>query len=126
MSSRTAVSCFAACTLSLFAAVVPAAADSLIATIASDGTTVMSRPAEKSQVVSTAAAQTIVTIMDREGDWLWILLPPDVNGTRHAGWIRTRDVEGAISDVSAARLESGRPKSVSTRSRQRTDRRLPS
>lgn len=53
-------------------------------------TSVMSRPAAKSDVVEVVPPETILEVIGHEGDWDWVILPPDVNGTRHSGWIQTR------------------------------------
>jgi uncharacterized protein YgiM (DUF1202 family) len=58
---------------------------------------VRSRPSLKSDIVSPAPAGTVLAVMDREESWLWVLLPPDTNGTRHPGWIRSSDL-GAPGD----------------------------
>lgn len=62
---------------------------------------VRSRPSLKSEIVAPAPAGTVLVVMDREETWLWVLLPPDVNGTRHPGWIRSNDL-GAPGDEPAA------------------------
>jgi hypothetical protein len=51
---------------------------------------VMSRPAAKSDVVEVVPPETVLEVIGHEGDWDWVILPPDVNGTRHSGWIQTR------------------------------------
>lgn len=43
-------------------------------------------------LVATVDSGTILEVMDEERDWYWILLDPDLNGVRRAGWIRARDV----------------------------------
>jgi hypothetical protein len=54
---------------------------------------IMSRPAVKGEVFAVASAETLLDTIDREGDWYWVLLPADVNGTRYSGWIHIADVE---------------------------------
>jgi outer membrane protein OmpA-like peptidoglycan-associated protein len=39
------------------------------------------------------SAGTTLEVLDREEDWFWVIVPPDVHGTRRAGWIRARYVE---------------------------------
>ena len=59
---------------------------------------VRSRPSAKSDVVAPAPAGTMLFVMDREDNWVWVLLPPDINGTRHPGWVRSADL-GAPGDA---------------------------
>jgi hypothetical protein len=53
-------------------------------------TSVMSRPAARSDVVEVVPPETVLEVIGHEGDWDWVILPPDVNRTRHSGWIQTR------------------------------------
>jgi flagellar biosynthesis GTPase FlhF len=53
-------------------------------------TSVMSRPAARSDVVEVVPPEAVLEVIGHEGDWDWVILPPDVNGTRHSGWIQTR------------------------------------
>jgi type IV secretory pathway VirB10-like protein len=53
-------------------------------------TSVMSRPAARSDVVEVVPPETVLEVIGHEGDWDWVILPPDVNGTRHSGWIQMR------------------------------------
>jgi hypothetical protein len=53
-------------------------------------TSVMSRPAARSDVVEVVPPETVLEVIGHEGDWDWVILPPDVKGTRHSGWIQTR------------------------------------
>ncbi len=50
-------------------------------------TPVMSRTSTKGDVVETVPPGTILEEIGDEGDWRWVLLPPDGRGTRHSGWI---------------------------------------
>jgi hypothetical protein len=54
---------------------------------------IMSRPAVNADVFAVASADTLLDTLDRDGDWYWVLLPADVNGTRYSGWIRSADVQ---------------------------------
>lgn len=60
------------------------------ALIVNSETSVMSRPAARSDVVEVVPPETVLEVIGHEGDWDWVILPPDVNGTRHSGWIQTR------------------------------------
>ena len=44
-------------------------------------------------VLGEAAPGTTFDVLRRDGDWYWIILPPDGYGTRKSGWIRVDDVE---------------------------------
>lgn len=41
------------------------------------------------EIGHTVPPGTIVQIMEKAGGWCWVVLPPDANGTRRVGWIRT-------------------------------------
>jgi opacity protein-like surface antigen len=56
-------------------------------------TEVMTRPNAKSEVVMVAVPGTLLEVMDKEGDWYWVMMAPDKDGTRHPGWVQARDVE---------------------------------
>ena len=34
---------------------------------------------------------------DQEADWYWVILPPDLHGTRRVGWIRASAVEPSVA-----------------------------
>jgi uncharacterized protein YgiM (DUF1202 family) len=63
---------------------------SIPALIVNAETSVMSRPAARSDIVEVVPPETVLEVIGHEGDWDWVILPPDVNGTRHSGWIQTR------------------------------------
>ncbi len=44
----------------------------------------------RSDVVRVVPPETALEVIGQEGDWDWVVLPADVNGTRHSGWIQTR------------------------------------
>jgi uncharacterized protein YgiM (DUF1202 family) len=60
---------------------------SIPALIVNAETSVMSRPAARSDVIEVVPPETVLEVIGHEGDWDWVILPPDVNGTR---WIQTR------------------------------------
>jgi hypothetical protein len=62
--------------------------------VASPNATVMSRASIRSDVMATPPPGAILDVLDRDGDWYWVLLEPDRNGTRRPGWIRATDLEG--------------------------------
>jgi uncharacterized protein YgiM (DUF1202 family) len=65
--------------------------------VATETTTVMSRPAVQSEVLMVVSSESVLDTMDREGDWYWVLLKPDENGTRFTGWVQARDVDVVTS-----------------------------
>jgi len=49
-----------------------------------------------SQVVADLQPGTRLDVLDKEGDWLWVIVPPDANGTRRSGWVRADTVETVV------------------------------
>lgn len=49
-----------------------------------------------SEAVADLQPGTNVDVIDRDGDWLWVIVPPDANGTRRAGWVRANTVETVV------------------------------
>jgi flagellar biosynthesis GTPase FlhF len=91
MSGKTFVVGLAASIASVAAGSQVASAQvSTPALIVNAETSVMSRPAARSEVMEVVPAETVLEVIGHEGDWDWVILPPDVNGTRHSGWIQTR------------------------------------
>jgi hypothetical protein len=91
MSGKTFVVGLAASIASVAAGSHVASAQvSIPALIVNTETSVMSRPAARSEVVEVVPPETVLEVIGHEGDWDWVVLPPDVNGTRHSGWIQTR------------------------------------
>lgn len=43
--------------------------------------------------LATVSRGTVLEVVDKSGDWYWILLDPNDFGTRRAGWIAAADVE---------------------------------
>lgn len=56
---------------------------------------VVSRRQPGADVLLTASAGDGFEVLNREGDWYWVMLPPDAHGGRRAGWIHGGDVEGS-------------------------------
>jgi len=54
---------------------------------------VTARPSARSEVMAALAPGAILEVLDREGDWYWVLLHPGAHGTREAGWIRREVIE---------------------------------
>ncbi|HEY6893236.1 MAG TPA: OmpA family protein [Rhodanobacteraceae bacterium] len=46
-----------------------------------------------SQKVADLQPGTKVDVIDKDGDWLWVIVPPDAHGTRRSGWVRANTVE---------------------------------
>ena len=66
--------------------------------ISSAKATVTRQQNPKSEVVAAMPPGTVLDVLDRDGDWYWVLLPRNENGTRLLGYIRLRDVEAATAD----------------------------
>lgn len=49
-----------------------------------------------SQVVADLQPGTKLDVLDKDGDWLWVIVPPDLNGTRRSGWVRADTVETVV------------------------------
>jgi hypothetical protein len=78
--------------------------------VVSAAATIHTGPRPRSEVVMTATPGTVLEVMDKDGDWYWIYLPPDSFGTRRPGWIAARDVEivtREAPDTKAPGVEAG-------------------
>ncbi len=56
---------------------------------------VLSRRDPKAEVLLTANAGDRFVFLNTEGEWFWVMLPPDAHGGSRAGWIHGTDVEGS-------------------------------
>jgi hypothetical protein len=54
---------------------------------------IMSRPSGDAQVVLTVDAGTLMDVVDSDGGWYWVTLPPDAARSRRRGWIQAKDVD---------------------------------
>ena len=54
---------------------------------------VLSRPSRDASVMARPAADTVLEVLSKEGNWLWVLLARDNHGTQKVGWIRESNVE---------------------------------
>src|SRR5690242_15769612 len=54
---------------------------------------VLGQPSSKSEEISVANREAAFEVIDRDGEWYWVVLPADTNGTRRTGWVRVHDVE---------------------------------
>ncbi len=79
------------------------------------------RPRKGSDVVMVAPEGTVLEVLQREGDWYWVVLPRDANGTPRSGYIPVFAVErlgdkrvpepGLAGSTSGAAMPAGlRPK----------------
>jgi hypothetical protein len=48
---------------------------------------VYERPRTTSDVIMTVQEGIVLEVLSREGDWYWVVLPPDGNGTRRSGYV---------------------------------------
>jgi hypothetical protein len=62
---------------------------------------VMTRPASGADVVMTAMEGTVLDVIDGDGAWYWVSLPPDRGGMPRRGWIHARDVKLVAADLNA-------------------------
>jgi hypothetical protein len=63
--------------------------------IGNESAAVVSRPAFGADVVEVVPAGTQLDVLMLDREWFWVVLAPDVYGTRRVGWLRADDVEGA-------------------------------
>ena len=63
---------------------------------------VLSHPSADGAVVVTVEPKTVLEVLDRDGQWVWVALSPDASGARRRGWVRTNDVEAAAPAGGAA------------------------
>ncbi len=61
------------------------------------------------EVILTVDQGTTLEVLDQEEDWYWVVLPPDVHGTRKVGWIRTSGVEPVLPPAKAQRDDAQAP-----------------
>ncbi len=94
-ASVRAVRPWLACIAFLLAAFTTASAQHSVPAVrvSKDAAEVRSRPALKSEVLETVPKGAALEAIDREGDWYWVFLPPNENGTKVAGWVYAPDVE---------------------------------
>ena len=52
-------------------------------------------------------AETTLKVLDKEDDWFWVILPPDIHGTRKVGWIHAGKVEAVIVRAEAPKPGPG-------------------
>jgi SH3 domain-containing protein len=72
--------------------------------VVADDAAVKIRPNSRSEVMASLASGTILEVLDREGDWYWVLLHPSAHGTREAGWIRREAIELAQAGRNGASM----------------------
>lgn len=84
--------------------------------VVSDQATVFERTDLKSAVMAEAPSGMVFDVLDKEGNWYWVLMPRDTNGTRRPGWIEARHVEiaAAAAPGSAPRSLTGQADDVRT------------
>jgi outer membrane protein OmpA-like peptidoglycan-associated protein len=52
-------------------------------------------------------AGTTLKVLDKEEVWFWVILPPDIHGTRKVGWIHAVNVEPVIVRAEAPKPGQG-------------------
>jgi hypothetical protein len=78
--------------------------------LATGDTPIMTRANLKSEVLTTVAAGTVLEELDQQGEWHWVLLPPDSNGSRHAGWLFIPEVSGETTAKPSPHAETSQGK----------------
>ncbi len=63
--------------------------------IGSETAKVVSRQGRPVMVLLTAHEGDTFELLNREADWYWVMLPPDIHGGRRSGWVHGADVEGS-------------------------------
>jgi hypothetical protein len=53
---------------------------------------VLDAPRSRADMVTTVLADSVFEVLARDGDWYWIVLPPDNNGTSRPGYIEVANV----------------------------------
>jgi hypothetical protein len=79
---------------------------------------VLEAPRSQSDTIMTALADSMFEVLARDGDWYWIILPPDRNGTSRPGYIATANVVEVTAEGTtiapatrpmAARMQTAQP-----------------
>jgi hypothetical protein len=78
---------------------------------------VVESTSQRAATIMTAPGGTVFDVLARDGDWYWIMLPPDRNGTSRPGYIAVDNVEvmtgsqpvAGAPAVAAAPPSSARP-----------------
>jgi outer membrane protein OmpA-like peptidoglycan-associated protein len=55
----------------------------------------------RNEVVMNADPGTLLEVLDKEGDWYWVVTPRDNHGTRKPGWVAVRNVESVTGTATA-------------------------
>jgi hypothetical protein len=98
--ARTRVSLFVALAL----AICRLAQAGTVVTVGASAVVVFEKPDKRATRIYTARPQTALELVAREGDWYWVVVPPDDYGVKRAGWVPV----AAITDPRAASIEQGR------------------
>jgi outer membrane protein OmpA-like peptidoglycan-associated protein len=65
-------------------------------------------------VLMTVESGAELDVLDRQGDYYWVIAPPDAFGTRRPGWVAVRDVEMPTERASSLASDPGRRDAAST------------
>jgi hypothetical protein len=63
--------------------------------IGSETAKVMSRREAGAEVLMTVHEGDAFDLLNREGEWYWVMLPLDMHGVRRAGWVHGTNIEGS-------------------------------
>jgi hypothetical protein len=92
---KWAVAAAAAIALVPFSAPVAAGPAMPTVRVVAEQASVHERTDPRSAVIVAASTGAEFEVIDRSGDWYWVLTPRDADGSRHSGWIHARGVEVA-------------------------------
>ena len=68
-------------------------AETVTVRVVSENVSVLSRPSRDAEVMAAVKADALLEVINKEGNWFWVLVDRDNHGTQRAGWIRANDVE---------------------------------
>jgi hypothetical protein len=83
-----AAAAFLTCSVPVFAQGVPT-----VRVVSPRAIVSSSHPTRPGDPLITVTADTVFEVIDRDGEWYWILIPSTDSPTMRSGWIRARDVE---------------------------------
>ena len=63
--------------------------------IATANALALRRAEPRAEPVATLPLNAVVEVLDKEGEWYWVMLARDAQGTQRSAWVHASDVEGA-------------------------------
>jgi len=74
-----------------------------VVTVGASAVAVREKPEKRATCIYTAQPRTELDVLGREGDWYWVVVPPDADGIRRSGWVRVE----ALADTKASLVTAG-------------------